>query len=83
LLAAPRASAGAARARRVGFRPEQQIGPRRPRRSRQREQDGSEVRSVELERLVAPGLALIERRSSFEYMRDAAIDLHAIHTGGV
>lgn len=47
----------------------------------QREQDGSEVRSVELERLVAEGLTLIERRNSFEFMRDAAAELHELHTG--
>jgi len=47
----------------------------------QREQDGSEVRSVELERLVAQGLTLIERRNSFEFMRDAAAELHELHTG--
>ncbi len=45
------------------------------------EQDGSEVRSVELERLIAQGLTLIERRNSFEFMRDAAVDLHQVHTG--
>ena len=49
----------------------------------QREQDGSEVRSVELERFVACGLTLIERRNSFEFMRDTAIDLYAVHTGEV
>ena len=38
----------------------------------QREQDGSEIRSVELERLIAQGLTLIERRNSFEFMRDDA-----------
>jgi hypothetical protein len=42
----------------------------------QREQDGSEVRSVELERLTAEGLTLIERRNAFELMRDTACDLH-------
>ena len=47
----------------------------------QREQDGSEVRSVELERLVAQGLTLIERRNSFEFLRDAAAELYGIHTG--
>lgn len=47
----------------------------------QREQDGSEVRSVELERLVAQGLTLVERRNSFEFMRDAAAELHEVHTG--
>lgn len=37
-------------------------------RSGQREQDGSEVKSVELERLVAEGITLIERRNAFEFM---------------
>ncbi|WP_066922478.1 DUF2493 domain-containing protein [Methylobacterium sp. CCH5-D2] len=41
----------------------------------QREQDGSEVLSVELERLTALGLTLSERRNSFEYARDAAAHL--------
>jgi hypothetical protein len=47
----------------------------------QREQDGSEVRSVELERLIAQGLTLIERRNAFELMRDTAGDLYETHTG--
>ena len=47
----------------------------------QREQDGSEVRSVELERLIAQGQTLIERRNSFEFMRDAAIQLFEMHAG--
>jgi hypothetical protein len=38
----------------------------------QREQDGSEVKSVELERLTAEGQTLIERRNAFELMRDEA-----------
>ena len=46
-----------------------------------REQDGSEVRSVELERLLAQGLSLIERRNAFEGMRDLAADLHERHLG--
>ncbi|GJE02988.1 DUF2493 domain-containing protein [Methylobacterium isbiliense] len=46
----------------------------------QREQDGSEVRSVELERLTAEGLTLIERRNAFELMRDTAADLYERHT---
>jgi hypothetical protein len=46
-------------------------------------QDGSEVRSVELERLIAQGLTLIERRNSFEFMRDSAAELFAVHTGQV
>ncbi len=36
---------------------------------------------MELERLTAQGLTLIERRNSFEFMRDAAVDLHEVHTG--
>ena len=46
----------------------------------QREQDGSEVKSVILERLVDEGLTLIERRNAFEFMRDAAADLYETHT---
>src|SRR3546814_10930155 len=41
----------------------------------QREQDGSEVRSVELERLIAQGLQLIERRNAYEFLRDHAAEL--------
>ncbi len=40
----------------------------------QKEQNGSEVRSVELERLVAEGLTLIERRNALELFRDQAAD---------
>lgn len=47
----------------------------------QREQDGSEVKSVELERLTAEGQTLIERRNVFELMRDQAADLYEHHTG--
>ncbi|WP_085977110.1 DUF2493 domain-containing protein [Rhodovulum sp. PH10] len=47
----------------------------------QREQDGSEIRSVELERLLAQGLTLVERRNSFEFMRDTAAELFEVHTG--
>jgi hypothetical protein len=50
-------------------------------RASQRAQDGSEVRSVELERLVAEGLTVIERRNSFEFLRDGAAELFSIHTG--
>lgn len=52
-------------------------------RTSQRDQDGSEVRSVELERLIAEGQTLIERRNSFEFMRDRAADLFSIHTGSM
>jgi len=47
----------------------------------QKEQDGSEIRSVELERLLAEGLTLIERRNSMELFRDVAADLFERHTG--
>ena len=47
----------------------------------QNEQDGSEIRSVELERLVAEGLTLIERRNSMELFRDVAADQFERHTG--
>ncbi len=46
----------------------------------QGEQDGSEVKSVELERLIAEGLTLIERRNTFELMRDQAADHFERHT---
>ncbi|GAA4482187.1 DUF2493 domain-containing protein [Gluconacetobacter asukensis] len=38
----------------------------------QQEQDGSEIRSMELERLIAEGLTLIERRNAYEIFRDEA-----------
>jgi hypothetical protein len=47
----------------------------------QKEQDGSEIRSVELERLVAEGLTLIERRNTMEVFRDLAADQLERHTG--
>lgn len=47
----------------------------------QKDQDGSEVRSVELERLVAEGTTLIERRNVFELMRDQAAEMFEAHTG--
>jgi hypothetical protein len=47
----------------------------------QREQDGSEIRSVELERLTAEGRTLIERRNSMELFRDQAADQFERHTG--
>ena len=45
----------------------------------QREQDGSEVRSVELERLLAEGLTLIERRNAHEALRDLAANAFEHH----
>jgi hypothetical protein len=47
----------------------------------QREQNGSEVRSVELERLTAEGVTLIERRSAMELFRDLAVERFESHTG--
>src|SRR5487761_840745 len=46
----------------------------------QAEQDGSEVKSVELERLIAEGQSLIERRNAFEFFRDHAAELFEIET---
>jgi hypothetical protein len=46
----------------------------------QREQDGSEVRSVELERALAEGLTLLERRDAFELMRDTAAQAYERQT---
>ncbi|PWB88893.1 hypothetical protein C5688_18900 [Methylocystis sp. MitZ-2018] len=47
----------------------------------QKEQDGSEIRSVELERLIAEGMTLVERRDSMELFRDHAADQFERHTG--
>lgn len=48
---------------------------------RQREQDGSEVKAVELERLIEVGKNLIERRDSLEVFRDSAAE-HYLRTTG-
>ncbi len=45
----------------------------------QREQDGSEVKSVELERLTAEGQTMLERRDVFELMRDHAAEQFETH----
>ena len=50
-------------------------------RKSQKEQNGSEVRSVELERLTAEGMTLIERRNSMEFFRDQAAERFEVHTG--
>lgn len=47
----------------------------------QKEQDGSEVKSVELERLTSEGQTMIERRNAFELMRDQAAEQYESHTG--
>lgn len=45
------------------------------------EQDGSEIRSVELERLTAEGMTLVERRTVMEFFRDQAAEHFARYTG--
>jgi YspA, cpYpsA-related SLOG family len=47
----------------------------------QKEQDGSEIRSVELERLICEGQTFIERRDCMEHFRDQAADAFERHTG--
>lgn len=47
----------------------------------QKEQDGSEVRSVELERRIEQGQVLLDRRDSLETFRDRAADAYHRHTG--
>src|SRR3546814_2171380 len=45
----------------------------------QREQDGSEIRSVELERAIAEGITMIERRDTMEFFRECAAEQFRIH----
>ncbi|PJR12782.1 DUF2493 domain-containing protein [Sinorhizobium meliloti] len=45
------------------------------------EHDGSEVKSVELEKLVTEGLSLTESRNAFEAMRDVASEHYRVETG--
>jgi len=47
----------------------------------QREQDGSEVKSVQLETLIDIGQSLIARRDSIETFRDTAADIYLRTTG--
>ena len=47
----------------------------------QREQDGSEVKAVELERHIAEGQTLIERQNAFELMRDQAAEHYERYVG--
>ncbi|RWM09249.1 DUF2493 domain-containing protein [Mesorhizobium sp.] len=49
----------------------------------QREQDGSEVKSLELELLTAQGQTFIERRNAFELMRDQAAEHFERHTHSI
>jgi hypothetical protein len=50
-------------------------------RKSQDEQDGSEIRSVELERLILQGQTLLEKRSVFELLRDRAVEHYEANTG--
>lgn len=60
---------------RAGTRVERELDDNeQAQRRMQREQDGSEIRSVELERAVAEGITLIERRDAMEFLREAAAD---------
>ncbi len=45
-----------------------------------KEQDGSEVKSVELEQLIAQGQVLLEKRDAFESMRDLAAEHFQVTT---
>ncbi|MER9675011.1 DUF2493 domain-containing protein [Mesorhizobium sp. M0208] len=45
------------------------------------EQDGTEIKAVELENLTAQGQTMIERRDAFELMRDQAADHYEQHIG--
>jgi YspA, cpYpsA-related SLOG family len=56
-------------------------GNEQAQRRSQREQNGSEVRSVELERLTAEGVTLIERRNGMELFRDQAAERFEVQTG--
>jgi hypothetical protein len=47
----------------------------------QREQDGSKIRSVELERLLAEGTTLIERGNAFRFVVGESARVFATHTG--
>lgn len=47
------------------------------------EQDGSEIKSVELEKLTAQGISLIERRNAFEAFRDLAAGQYEVLSGSV
>lgn len=50
-------------------------------RSSQHQQDGSEIRSVELENLIALGLIALQRRDAFEACRDMAAEQFRAITG--
>jgi hypothetical protein len=65
---------------RAGERVERQLDDNEQLQRRlQREQDGSEIRSVELERATLEGISLIERRDAMEFFREAAAEQFRIH----
>lgn len=65
---------------RAGERVERQLDDNeQSQRKLQREQDGSEIRSVELERATREGISLIERRDAMEYFREAAAEQFRLH----
>jgi hypothetical protein len=67
---------------RMVLRSERELdGNEQAQRRSQLEQDGSEVKSVELEHLTAQGISLIERRNAFEFCRDHAVRLFEASTG--
>jgi len=67
---------------RAVFRIERQLDDNEQAQRRlQQEQDGTEIKSVELENLTAQGITMIERRDAFELMRDQAADRYEQHTG--
>jgi hypothetical protein len=49
----------------------------------QDEQDGSEVKSVELEKLTTEGISLLERRDTYDTLCELAADLFEQHTGSL
>lgn len=65
---------------RAGERVERQLDDNeQAQRRMQREQDGSEIRSVELERATREGISLIERRDAMEFFREASADQYRLH----
>ena len=67
---------------RAGHRAQRQLDDNEDLQRRgQAEQDGSEVRSVELERRTAEGISLIEKRNTFDALTDMAAELFEQHTG--
>jgi hypothetical protein len=67
---------------RAGDRIERQLDTNEQSQQRsQREQDGSEVKSVALERHLAEELTIIERRNAHEALRDLAVEAYEFHHG--